>query len=60
MALKVGDKAPNFTLFDSDKQQVSLEDFQGEHVVLLFFPLAFHRRGKDHHSCGFRMPQLTS
>ena len=41
MALKVGDKAPNFTLFDSDKQQVSLEDFQGEHVVLLFFPLAF-------------------
>ena len=41
MALKVGDKAPNFTLFNSDKEQVSLENFKGENVVLLFFPLAF-------------------
>ncbi|MFT5747466.1 MAG: peroxiredoxin [Paraglaciecola sp.] len=41
MALKVGDKAPNFTLFNSDKQEVSLDSFQGKNVVLLFFPLAF-------------------
>lgn len=41
MAVQVGDKAPNFTLRDSDKNQVSLKDFKGKNVVLLFFPLAF-------------------
>ena len=41
MALKVGDKAPNFTLLASDKSKVSLEDYKGKNVVLLFFPLAF-------------------
>ncbi|MEM1122275.1 MAG: redoxin domain-containing protein [Bacteroidota bacterium] len=41
MALSVGDKAPNFKLRDSDKNEVSLSDFEGQNVVLLFFPLAF-------------------
>ena len=41
MALKVGDKAPNFTLLASDKSKISLEDYKGKNVVLLFFPLAF-------------------
>jgi glutaredoxin-dependent peroxiredoxin len=41
MALQVGAKAPNFKLFDSDKKEVSLKDFQGKNVLLLFFPLAF-------------------
>ena len=41
MALKVGDKAPNFTLIASDKLEVSLDDFLGKKVVLLFFPMAF-------------------
>ena len=41
MALKAGDKAPNFTLYNSEKKEVSLENFKGENVVLLFFPLAF-------------------
>ncbi len=41
MPLKAGDKAPSFTLYDSEKNQVALEDFQGKNVVLLFFPLAF-------------------
>lgn len=41
MALQIGDAAPNFSLFDSDKNQVSLEDYRGKEVVLLFFPLAF-------------------
>lgn len=41
MALKVGDKAPNFTLTASDKSQVSLDDFKGKNIVLLFFPMAF-------------------
>jgi len=41
MAVQVGNKAPAFTLFSSDKQAVSLADYEGKNVVLLFFPLAF-------------------
>ncbi len=41
MALKPGDKAPAFKLYASDKTEVSLDDFKGKKVVLLFFPLAF-------------------
>ena len=41
MALQVGDKAPDFKLYNSDKQEVSLSDFTGKNVVVLFFPLAF-------------------
>lgn len=41
MAVKVGDKAPTFKLHASDKSEVTLENFQGKNVVLLFFPLAF-------------------
>lgn len=41
MALKKGDKAPDFTLTSDDKKEVKLSDYQGKNVVLLFFPLAF-------------------
>lgn len=41
MTLKPGDKAPDFTLYSSDKQPVTLSDYHGSNVVLLFFPLAF-------------------
>jgi len=41
MALKAGDKAPLFTLHASDTKEVSLSDFAGRNVVVLFFPLAF-------------------
>lgn len=41
MALQKGDKAPDFKLFNSDKQEVSLSDYKGKNVVILFFPLAF-------------------
>lgn len=41
MAIEKGQSAPSFTLFDSDKNKVSLEDLKGKNVVLLFFPLAF-------------------
>lgn len=41
MELKVGDKAPNFTLRNTQKEEVSLENYKGKNVVLLFFPLAF-------------------
>ncbi|MFZ4545343.1 MAG: redoxin domain-containing protein [Saprospiraceae bacterium] len=41
MALKVGDNAPAIKLFSSDKKEVSLEDYKGKNVVILFFPMAF-------------------
>ena len=41
MSLKIGDQAPDFTLNDTDKNQVSLNELKGENAVLLFFPLAF-------------------
>lgn len=41
MALKVGDKAPEFKLFNTDKKEISLSDFKGKTVVLHFFPAAF-------------------
>lgn len=39
--LQIGDKAPEFTLFSESKKEVSLSDYQGKNVVLLFFPMAF-------------------
>jgi len=41
MALTTGQPAPPFTLFDTEKQPVSLSGFRGRQVLLLFFPLAF-------------------
>ena len=41
MSLQKGDKAPDFKLYNSDKQEVSLSDYTGKNVVILFFPLAF-------------------
>jgi peroxiredoxin len=42
MAIKVGDKAPGFSLPNTKREQVSLESFKGKsNVVLLFVPLAF-------------------
>lgn len=41
MAIEKGQQAPAFTLYDSEKNKVSLTDYKGKNVVLLFFPLAF-------------------
>lgn len=41
MKIEIGQKAPLFTLVDSDKNPVSLEKFRGHNVVLLFYPAAF-------------------
>ncbi len=40
MSVKVGDKAPGFNLLNQDAERVSLDNFKGKNVVLLFFPLA--------------------
>ncbi len=39
--LTTGQKAPDFTLFNSENNQVSLADFQGKNLIVLFFPMAF-------------------
>lgn len=41
MKILPGQKAPLFTLYDSDKQKVNVEDFKGKNVLLLFYPQAF-------------------
>lgn len=41
MAISEGQKAPDFTLVDSDKKPHKLSDYRGKKVVLLFFPAAF-------------------
>ena len=41
MAIKVGDKAPDFALYDTERKQRSLKEFLGKKTVLAFFPGAF-------------------
>lgn len=49
----VGQIAPNFSLLDQNRQQVTLADYRGQNVVLFFYP-------KDHspvctaEACAFR------
>ena len=38
MALKIGDKAPEFKLKDSFEKEVSLSDFKGKRIILYFYP----------------------
>jgi peroxiredoxin Q/BCP len=38
--LKVGDKAPSFSLKDQDGKTVSLADFKGRRLLLYFYPKA--------------------
>src|SRR5207245_998862 len=41
MSLKVGDRAPGFTLPDTEKKERALSEFLGRKTVLAFFPGAF-------------------
>jgi peroxiredoxin len=41
MAIMIGQVAPDFTLFDSEKNPVTLSGLKGKNVLLLFFPQAF-------------------
>tara|TARA_B000000475_G_scaffold63766_1_gene50933 strand:+ start:1285 stop:1416 length:132 start_codon:yes stop_codon:yes gene_type:complete len=38
--LKVGDKAPNFSLPNQNGENVTLDDFSGKKIVLWIFPKA--------------------
>ena len=41
MSIKIGDIAPEFKLFNTLKKEVSLSEYRGKNVVLLFYPFAF-------------------
>jgi peroxiredoxin len=41
MKIEVDQQAPDFTLYDSEKKQVTLSELKDWNVLLLFFPLAF-------------------
>lgn len=41
MRIKIGQQAPDFSLYDSNKKKVTLSELKGQNVLLLFFPAAF-------------------
>jgi thioredoxin-dependent peroxiredoxin len=51
--LKLGDKAPDFTLKDATGRDVSLKDFKGQSVVIYFYPKA-NTPGCTIEACEFR------
>jgi thioredoxin-dependent peroxiredoxin len=51
--LKVGDKAPAFSLKDENGKTVKLSDFEGKRVVLYFYPKD-DTSGCTTQACGFR------
>lgn len=51
--LKVGNKAPSFTLKDQNGDKVSLKDFLGKYVVVYFYPKAM-TPGCTTQACGLR------
>ena len=53
MAVEVGQAAPDFALYDMERQQRTLSEFKGKSVVLAFFPGAF-TGGCTTEMCTFR------
>lgn len=51
--LKVGDKAPSFSLKNTEGKTVKLSDFKGKKVVLFFYPKDM-TPGCTKEACGFR------
>ncbi len=41
MSLLLNTPAPKFTLFSTEKKEISLSDYNGKNMVILFFPLSF-------------------
>ncbi|MEO0433017.1 MAG: peroxiredoxin [Cyanobacteria bacterium J06656_5] len=54
MAIKVGDAAPDFTLQSQAGESVTLSDFQGQKVVVLYFYPKDDTPGCTTESCTFR------
>jgi len=43
MKIEIGQPAPEFSLYDTTRNKLSLSDLKGQNVLLLFFPQAFSR-----------------
>ena len=41
MNIQVGHPASDFKLYDTDKNEVGLKDYEGKNLLILFFPQAF-------------------
>ncbi len=41
MSINVGQMAPDFSLYNTDKKEVKLSDLRGKKVIIHFFPQAF-------------------
>ncbi len=54
--LKVGHKAPNFTLLSQEGKQVHLKDFVGKKIVLYFYPKD-NTSGCTKEACAFERAQ---
>jgi peroxiredoxin Q/BCP len=54
MALKIGDRAPEFTLPAGDGQNVSLSEFRGKKTVVIFFYPKDDSPGCTREACDFR------
>ena len=39
--LEIGQKAPDFKLINTDRKEVTLENFKGKNLVFFFFPMAW-------------------
>lgn len=37
----IGEKAPHFVLYDTNKDLMALSDYRGKPLIILFFPMAF-------------------
>jgi thioredoxin-dependent peroxiredoxin len=53
MSLKIGDRAPDFSLSDTDGNVVNLKDLRGSWVVLYFYPRD-NTPGCTKEACAFR------
>ena len=53
MTLKIGDKAPEFTLQSDENKTVNLSDYRGQRVLIFFYPKA-DTPGCTTQACGFR------
>ena len=51
--LDTGDSAPDFELPNQDGEKVALDDFEGQHLVVYFYPRA-DTPGCTTEACGFR------
>jgi len=41
MAIEAGQPAPAIKLRNKDREEVTLDDYEGKNIVLAFYPLAF-------------------